>query len=116
MQHLLVVIGKADVFQRNGIIAWQLFRRLRALHIFAGEHLRHISNDGIDLCNVIGVGESGDRRLHNSKGEDNDRQKCLCRQYAVHIEHEVIQKGQVPRIIFLHLPHFRHDTSTGSYV
>ena len=49
-------------------------------------HLRHLTHDGRHLRDVIGVGKSGDQRLHNTKGEDNDRQDCLCRQCAVHIE------------------------------
>ena len=40
--------------------------------------------DGLDLCNVVGVGEGGDQRLHDAEGKHDDRQKCFCRQCAVH--------------------------------
>ncbi len=58
VQYLLVVIGKADILQLDGVIGRQLFRAFRALHIFAGQHLRHLVHDGLDLGDVIGVGKA----------------------------------------------------------
>ena len=86
VEHFLVVIGEADVFQLDEVVRRQLFCAFRALHILAGQHLCHLADDGVDLRNVVGVGEGGDQRLHNAEGEDDDRQKCFRRQCAVHIE------------------------------
>ena len=86
VQYLLVVIGKADIFQLDGVVRRQLFRTFRTLHILAGQHLRHLTHDGRHLRDVIGVGKSGDQRLHNAEGQNNDREKRLRRQCAVHIE------------------------------
>ena len=77
VQYLLVVIGKADILQLDGVIGRQLFRAFRALHILAGQHLRHLVHDGLDLGDVIGVGKGGDQRLHNAEGQDDDRQERL---------------------------------------
>ena len=86
VQYLLIVIGKADILQLDGVIGRQLFRGFRTLHILAGQHLRHLTHDGRHLRDVIGVGKSGDQRLHNAEGQNNDREKRLRRQCAVHIE------------------------------
>lgn len=86
VQYLLVVIGKADILQLDGVIGRQLFRAFWALHILTGQHLRHLADDGLDLYNVVGVGEGGDQRLHNAEGQNDDREKRLRRQCAVHIE------------------------------
>ena len=86
MQYLLVVIGKADIFQLDGVVRRQLFRTFRALHIFAGQHLRYLADDGRDLCDVVGVGEGGDQRLHNTERKHDDRQKCFCRQCTAHVK------------------------------
>ena len=86
VQYLLVVIGKANILQLDGVVGRQLFCAFRALHILAGQHLRHLADDGFDLCNVVGVGEGGDQRLHNTERKHDDSQKCFCRQGAVHIK------------------------------
>ena len=86
VQHLLVMIGKADVFQFDGVIRRQRFRLFRTLHLLAGKHLCHFTDNNFDLCNVIGVGKSSDQRLHNAERKHNDRQKGFCRQCSMHIE------------------------------
>ena len=77
VQYLLVVIGKADILQLDGVIGWQLFPRRRALHILTGQHLCHLAHDGRHLRNVVGVRKGGDQRLHNAEGQDDDRQERL---------------------------------------
>ena len=86
VQYLLVVIGKADILQLDGVIGRQPFRRPWALHILTGQHLRHLAHDGRYLGNVIGVGKGGDQRLHDAEGQNDDREKRLRRQCAVHIK------------------------------
>ena len=86
VEHLFIVIGEADVFQLDGVVRWKILRFLRALHILAGQHLRHLADDGLDLYNVVGVGEGSDQRLHDAEGKHDDCQKCFCQQGAVHIE------------------------------
>ena len=85
VEHFLVVIGEANVFQLDGVVVRQLFRAFRALHILAGQHLRHLAHDGRYLGDVVGVGKGGDQRLHDAERKHDDRQKCFCRQRAVHI-------------------------------
>lgn len=56
------------------------------LHILAGQHLRYLVHDGLDLGDVIGVGKGGDQRLHNAEGQNDNRQERLCRQSAMHMK------------------------------
>ena len=110
VEHFFVVIGEADVFQFDGVVRRQLFRRRRALHILTGQHLCHLAHDGRYLGDVVCVGKGGDQRLHNTKGEDNDRQECLCRQCAVHIEHAPHrQNAQQRRGKYRHARHLAEE-------
>ena len=84
VEHFLVVVGKADILQLDGVIDRQPFHHRWTLHILTGQHFRHLADDGFDLCNVVGVGGGGDQRLHDAEGKHDDCQKCFCRQGAVH--------------------------------
>ena len=64
VKHLFIVIGKADVFQLDRVIARQLYGFLRSLHILAGKHLGYFTDNGAYLRYIIGIGESGHKRLH----------------------------------------------------
>ena len=80
------MVGKADIFKLDGVVRWELLRPLRALHILKGKDVRHLADDGRHLRDIIGVGKSGDERLHDAEGQDNDRQKGIGRERAVHMK------------------------------
>ena len=112
MEYFLVVIGEADVFQLNGVVGRQLFRAFRALHILAGQHLRHLAHDGRYLGDVVGVGKGGDQRLHNAEGQNDDREKRLRRQCAVHIEKAAHrQDAEKCRREYRHARHLAEQTA-----
>lgn len=69
-----------------GVVGRQPFHRPWTLHILAGQHLRYLVHDGLDLGDVIGVGKGGDQRLHNAEGQNDNRQERLCRQSAMHMK------------------------------
>ena len=86
MQHLLVPVGKAHPFQRNGAVCRQLRGRSRALQLLLLQNVRRLAHDGAHLGQIVGIGKGGQQGLHHAEGKHDDRQKVLHRQAPVHIQ------------------------------